>query len=92
MLGGTNTYNQQVKPTGQTANANSGGYNYKMDGHHARVGVREVAPRGSVNPSRNALTPHPEAGKRRAGWRLEWILFLLAFACVGTLLLLYAAG
>lgn len=48
--------------------------NYKVDGHHERVAAREVKPGGYVSENAALVTPHTEDGKRRAGWRIEYIL------------------
>lgn len=49
------------------------GYTYKV-GRLGRRAVREVAPRGSINFNNDGLSLHTESGKRRAGFRLEWIV------------------
>lgn len=60
------------------------GYEYTLDGHHGRVATQEVSPGGYTNPDAY-VRPHTEEGKRRAGWRIEWLVLtllpLLIVAC-----------
>jgi hypothetical protein len=53
----------------------SGGYSYSVSPNNPQVGCRRVAPRGSTNRHAHGLSPDTEEGKRRAGYRLEWIIF-----------------
>jgi hypothetical protein len=57
--------------------------------------VRELKPGQGPSGEATHVTAHPESGKQRAGWRLEWIILLclwLAFTCLGFMAVLpYAA-
>lgn len=54
------------------------GFEYQVDErHNLAVGSREVEPGGYVNPDAVLVAPHTETGKRRLGWRIEWLLLIL---------------
>jgi len=66
------------------------GRDWKADARQ-NVIVRELRPGQGPSGEATHVTAHTEGGKQRAGWRLEWIVFLtlwLVFTCLGFLAVL----